>query len=256
MGRTQIAAQKGFTLLELLIAISILAFISIGVYQITAKTFSMRSKLGADAEFYNLVRGSLDLMRRDLIHIYTPQLSALPASLSQKQVVNAGDNTFDPGQPTAYWSLKVNNFNIRPSRFAGDNKSMTFISNGHVRLYEDIPESEFTKLKFEIQDDDVNKAEGLKAITRISDPNAFPDENRKSDTEQTLVILRRVKFARFRYLDGEQDQWFDTWDSSRAEMQNRFPSLIEVSIEVVPSPPLPPNATLAITQLYKPELAL
>lgn len=249
---------QGFTLIEMMIALTILAFISVGVYETTSRTFEMRAKLESEGDFYNSVRGALDIVRRDIIMMYTPQLAALPGSVAQRQVLNAGD-TFDPGRATAFWGQLVNRFNIRMSRFQGDESKISFISNDHIRLYRESQESEFAKIVIALEEDksphDTEKAVG-KALVRHEDPRAFIDDGRDSDTEIKYTLLTRVKDLKFRYLDGEKDQWAPRWDSDHPDTKDKFPALIELSIEVIPPPPQPPTATLSVKQVYKPELAL
>src|SRR5690242_16028508 len=105
--------QSGFTLIEMMIALTILAVISVGVYNTTSSSFQLREKLETESDFYNSVRSALDKVGRDIIHLYTPQLSALPPSLAKQPNsnpnnqggFNAPQEMFDPGQPSPFWGV-------------------------------------------------------------------------------------------------------------------------------------------------------
>jgi prepilin-type N-terminal cleavage/methylation domain-containing protein len=64
----------GFTLIEVLISIVILTFISLGIYQSTTETFHLREILSNEGDFYNSIRLSMNIMQRDISMIYSPTL--------------------------------------------------------------------------------------------------------------------------------------------------------------------------------------
>jgi general secretion pathway protein J len=259
--------NQAFTLIEMLIAMAILAFISVGVYQLTAGTFEMREKLEVEADFYNSVRVALSQMERDILMIFTPQLKAFPGNLGQRVQVQpgtqptGGDNAtpFDPGQPTAFWGARLNRSGIRASRFQGEANKVSFISNSHVRLYQNSPESEFAKIIYTVEDDRESKNANNqmdKMLVRYEDPVAFIDDGKKSETEVRYIIMRAVKSFKIEYLDGSNDRWQNRWDTESADTKDKYPALIRVTVEVIPPPPMNPENTFVAVQMYKPELAL
>ncbi len=259
--------RHGFTLIELLISIAILGMISVGVYTTTSSTFILREKLQAEAEFYNLVRSSLSIIERDILMIYSPQLAALPGALGQAAPpVQPGTNpnsrpgveVFDPGIPTKFWGQMVNTHHIRPSRFTGEEGKLSFISASNIRLYRDSKESNFLKIKYSQEDDDLpvdTKKRRGKTLARYTDTNVFVDDGRE-ETEIRTVILREIKSFKLTYLDGRNDQWQNNWDTEGRDTKNRFPALIKLVVEVYQPAPLPEGSTFSVTQVYKPELAL
>ena len=56
-------SQKGFTLLEVLISIVIMAFISLGIYQATTESYKLREELVSDSDFYNEIRLTMAAQR-------------------------------------------------------------------------------------------------------------------------------------------------------------------------------------------------
>src|SRR5215213_6023098 len=70
--------QAGFTLLEVLISISILVFISFGIYQATTNTFRLRDVLMNEGDFYNGIRMASSVVQRDVALIYSPALILPP----------------------------------------------------------------------------------------------------------------------------------------------------------------------------------
>ncbi|MGK5085126.1 prepilin-type N-terminal cleavage/methylation domain-containing protein, partial [Bdellovibrionota bacterium FG-1] len=75
---TIVRNARGFTLIELMISVVILTFISLGIYQLTVETYHLRDVLSAEGEFYNSVRMAMDILGRDISTIYSPALLKLP----------------------------------------------------------------------------------------------------------------------------------------------------------------------------------
>ena len=260
--------NPGFTLIELIISMTILAFISLGVYQLTANSFEMREKLEAEADFYNTIRTALAQMERDVLMIYTPQVGALPRQLAQATVPGqqgqgsgqtAGEPPFDPGVSTPFWGPLFNRFGVRPSRLQGEAGKISFISSSHVRLFKDSHETEFAKITYALEDDRLSRgADGSvpKALVRYEDHDAFTDDGRPSETNARYVLLVPVVSLKFTFLDGRNDQWQNNWDTDGRDTKNQYPALIKVALEMRLPPPAPKDATFEVVQVIKPELAL
>src|SRR5690606_38768915 len=94
-------SQSGFTLLELLIAIVILAFISLAIFQATTNSFRLRDLLLVEGDFYNEIRLSMDVLERDLTLIYSPKMMIPPKdSATPNNPQSPNQNPFqNPGQP-------------------------------------------------------------------------------------------------------------------------------------------------------------
>ena len=256
--------QSGFTLIEMIIAMTLLAFISVGTYSLTSSSFSLREKLEAENDFYNSIHTALYQLDRDFSMIYTPQLKAMPQAMSFADVLQPGLNAantagemFDPGIATQFWGTNVNRFRIRLSRFTGEKDKVQFISNSHVRVYRDSRESEFAKIVYTMEDEPVDgsKLNTAKALIRYEDPVVFVDDGRRSETDIRYALLQKIKSLKFEYLDGKTDRWADVWDTERPETKNRYPALIKVVVEIQQPPPAQEGNTLSVTQIYKPELA-
>src|ERR1700746_219262 len=86
--------ETGFTLIEVLIAIVILAFISLGLYNAITETYRVRETLSTEGDFYNGIRLSMNVLQRDVTLIYSP-INLLPSPSPSASGV-AGQ----PPQPT------------------------------------------------------------------------------------------------------------------------------------------------------------
>lgn len=259
-------SSSGFTLIEMLIAMFILSFIAMAVYNNTAQTYKIRDSVENEGDFYNAIRVTLDVMGRDISQIFTPKIAALPgdAGKTAKQQQQPGQGqtpqgTFGavPGQQQqdlgpgwAHWGPPVNNFGVRPTRFVGEADKIQFITNSHLRLFQDSRESEFAIVSYSLEDT-TNKASS-RATTLVKRENtAVFEENPPEEANVTYPLVENVKSLVFKYLDGEKDRWENKWDSQSQDFKDRFPDVIEVTLEV-----FLPNSqnTFTVVQRFRPEM--
>jgi prepilin-type N-terminal cleavage/methylation domain-containing protein len=265
--------QAGFTLVEILIAMTILAFIAMAVYENTTQSFALRDSVEQEGDFYNSLRVSLDILGRDITHIYTPQAEALPGNVGKAPQPNQPGQpgqqptgSFLPGQNSSnvagealtFWGEPINAQGVRPSRLNGEETKLTFVIDSHVRLFRDSQESDFAKITYTLGDDKL-PANGVnargKVLIKKEDPTVFDfqDEKKDSETEVSTVLLDNIKSLKFEYLDGEKDRWYTRWDTAGIDHKNVFPSVIQITVEVF----LPnTDTTFKVVQQYRPELPI
>ena len=259
--------QLGFSLLELMIALTLMSLISIAVYQNTTQSFQLTETLSLEADFYSSTRIAFDMIDRDVLHMYSPQRLALLPELAeaaplpgqaspQRQPNQPPQNTrpFSPEPPTDFWGETINEFRVRPTRFNGDANRMSFVTNAHIRLFKELKESEFEGVIYQIED--VKKG---KALVRLATPNVFIDRV-ETDKLEKVYILSSIQDANFEYLDAETDNWLRSWDSTQGDTRGRYPALVRVTLELlVPKPKKSSKteqSTLKVSQTFRSELYL
>ncbi len=255
---------NGFTLIELLISITILSFISLGLYQITTQSFQIQNSLEKEGDFYNSLRVALDLLGRDISHIYSPQAAALPGNIGKSQapeIDNAGGMIpYVPlGTALPFWGEPINKTGVRPSRFNGEDNKLSFITNNHVRLYKDEATCVFTKIQYAFEEDRLLASEmtrlgykSAKGLIKHENTDAF-SEKEDSEKDTRYILLPNIKSMKIRYLDGEKDTWFNRWDTASMDHKNVFPTVIEVTLEVFFTHS---ENFFTVIQRFKPELPL
>lgn len=248
--------QYGFTLIEMMIAMTILAFIALGVYSNTTQTYKLRESVEQEGDFYNAIRVTLDLLGRDISQMYSPSVAALPGETSKSQNTTQPDNSGSfgdqpPAEPTDFWDSPINQFGVRPSRFQGDAGKIMFVTNGHTRLFRDAPESDFETIVYALEDDSDTANARRTTLVKRANTAAFEMVEDTKDTELRYVLLTGVKKLEFSFLDGEKDQWHPRWDTASQEHRGVFPAVIQITLEVQY-----PNseATFTVVQRYKPEM--
>lgn len=267
--------NQGFTLIEILISITLLVVISISIYQSTTQTYRYRDVLVREGDFYNSIRLSMGMMERDVALLFSPvsmnpnQKSPLTASQpgdSDPFAPGANDPLPVPQQPDAayeqlmqselaqvsdHWLPVTDKSASRASRFVGEAQKLTFISSSHQRLYKNYPESEFAKIAYELRDDRSEDAmEGTKILFKIEDPNAFDDIEKREKTAKAYPILPGVKSLKFRFYRKDKKVWETKWDNSKDDQKDLYPDLVEISLEVSAAG----RQNFSGTYIFKPEM--
>lgn len=211
------ALQRGFTLIEVMVAIALLAFMSIAIYQITSKSFDLNYQLGNESTDYIAIILSLQNVESDLAQIYSPVIEPTAKPKPEEQ-------------PSGFWSAPVRSDGIRRSRFQGTKERVTFVNNGNRRVEEDTPQSDFQKVTWEIE----RNSEGAYSLFRTTDWDAFNYEDGTARQPNRVALMENLASARFAYYRPENQTWEDQWDSesSFAKPESRFPSLISLKIEL------------------------
>jgi prepilin-type N-terminal cleavage/methylation domain-containing protein len=236
--------EAGFTLVEVMISLVILCFISLGIYQMTVETFRLRDVLMVEGEFYNTIRMSMDIVQRDISSIYSPILSRPTPQGSPSPSPNGGGApdqetadylAGDAGRTTQFWQGATEKSGLRPSHFVGTDTKMSFVSLSHVRIYRDSPESDFAKISYEITTDPENKElPDTQMLVKTESPDAFDDDDRRDKRfAHRYQLLHGIKKFKYRYWRKDKDRWETSWDSDKEDMKDKFPDIIEVTFEVV-----------------------
>jgi hypothetical protein len=225
------------TLIEVLIAMVVLAFIVLQLYQATAKIWEIRAALIDEGEFYNGIRMAMGIVERDVSMIYNPALilpekkgAPTPAEQAELEQILNGEE----GRATAFWSPAVDKTGVRPSHFIGTDQKLSFVAVSHVRMYRESRESEFAKVTYELQDDRSEGAPaGSRMLVKTENANAFDDDERLSDkNRQSYPLLRGITRFRYRYYRKTKDEWVNSWDSDNADFRDQYPDIIEITLEV------------------------
>jgi general secretion pathway protein J len=248
--------QTGFTLIELMIAMTILAFIAVGVYNTTAQSYKLRDSVEQDGDFYNSIRVALDVFGKDLGHLFTPIPASMPGTLGQAPTQQPNlppqaTSDFAAIPALKFWGSPINKFGVRPTRFNGESSKVSFVISSHLRLFRDTAETDFAKVQYALEEEKnpMPRTSG-KALVKRENPDIF-DERETTDNEVSYVILSNVKNIELKYLDGEKDQFDSNWDTSGIVHKDKYPDVVKLTIEVFP--PGSQNA-FKVEQLYRPEL--
>ena len=203
--RSQHAAAKGFTLMEVLVAIAILAIVVTTILASFNSVFSTTEVLDESADIYEMAKNCLKRMTIDLESIHIAQRPIYkPPELDQ------------PPDP---YRLVASAKDIDGTGFA----QIRFASRAHVPLEKSF-KAGIAEIIYYVQ----AKEDGLPVLKRADNLYPYPEfEERGSDP----VLSKYVKSLAFKFYDSEGTE-FDVWDSDSDEFGYAAPAAIAVKLEL------------------------
>jgi hypothetical protein len=110
---------------------------------------------------------------------------------------------------------------------------MTFVTNSHLRVYKNSNESEFAKITYELQNDDLPGIEpGTQMLVKTESTNVFDDDiSRDKNFIRRYPLLHGIKKWKFSYWRKDKDQTINSWDNEKEDMRNRYPDKILISFD-------------------------
>ena len=194
---------RGFTLIEVMVAMAILAIVSTLVWSTFRETSRTKQNVEAQAARYRTVRIALDRMSRELAMAF----------LSQNE---------DTAQPE------------RRTRFVGkrhtDVDELTFSYFGHQRLYEDAPEGDTAVVSYTSEPDRDHRG-GINLMRRETRRLGYGKPEELSG--QRDILCDDVVRLKVDYYDSRDKTWREDWNTTSADGQpDRLPSKIKITLTV------------------------
>lgn len=202
--------ENAFTLIEVLVSITILAAISILVWQAMGSTVKAKEHFEAQDEAFRNASLAMERVARDLRMAFLfskPEILGLTPSGEQmsKNVFIGADE--------------------------GENDKVTFNTFSHLRYLKNAKESDQAEVSYFVESGEPTEEEeevGMVLKKREqSPPDAQPEEGGK-----VIPVLAGVKVFNLRYYHIQKDEFVDAWDSAGIDNLNTLPRAVEVTLGV------------------------
>ena len=188
---------KGFTLIEILIAVFILGIVLSTVYASYTGTFRTIRATETDAELYGMARTVLERMTRDL-------------------------------EATAPWKGAFT-FSARPY-YLGDREftRLTFRSTAHIAFGEKEEPAGIAVIEYGVEEG--TEKEGY-ALSRSD--SLHRDPGKEEAPTGGFLLCDRVETLTYRFFDSAGKE-YDTWDNGQDEAQKKkAPAMVEIRLGLV-----------------------
>lgn len=213
------ADQKGFTLIEIMLALAILATLVALTWGTVSSSFKFRRATLDKFDRYRVVQMAMDRMSREI---------------SMAFVTNIGQiATNDRGEVTYQ------------TAFIGKDDELTFTSLSHVRTREGEAASEQCEISYRIESQRGLDGDMHDNLVRREDA---PIDDDPEEGGVLYAMLRDVESVRFEYWDPTREiageAWVRQWDAIN-DHDGQLPSRVRITLEV--QHPLLPRETLEFT---------
>ena len=195
--------QRGMTLMEIMIAMAIFAFMMALVYSTTSNTNNTKRSVEAMVDRMHEVRVGLARVVTDLELAYLSK-NEDPTALDRRTMFVGKDG--------------------------GDIDDLRFSALAHQQLWADGNESDQTVISYFAAADreDSSKTDWLRREQRrLTDPG----EDDRSMAADTDIVLRDIEHVDFEYWDWKDQEWKADWDTTKQDGQkDRLPTRVRITV--------------------------
>lgn len=237
--KSRISVQ-GFTLLEVMISIIILAFVSLFSTQSIQRSISFKKKMQTEVDYQSEVRNALQFIERDInmafhyrnldTEMKQSLLKDQQTQSQQPQQPQQPGNTTSTAAPTIY-SFQNETPPPNPTVFMGEDAKIRLTTLSNMRIFQNHPESSQLHLMYFVKDcREPGTSNNTTCLIRKSTP--YLDQNPEQEGSETIVITHVKEFA-LRYLGRGTDDWVKQWrtdETGTDQTKNIFPDAVEITI--------------------------
>jgi prepilin-type N-terminal cleavage/methylation domain-containing protein len=240
--------SAGFTLIEVMITITILGTLTVLVAQSMQTAIKSKAKLQTQIDAVSRMRDAMRLLQRDinLAYHYRDVEKEIEAIIKKKNNPNANPVVpvvpqpgqtvgQDPDQIGATMANGERREVVRKdpaTHFVGNGESLNFVTMNNARTVRDSQSADFTEVGYELKDCKSLKedAGNSKCLWRRSSPLVDLDVT-KGGSE--IVLLENVTEFKLRYIGKGKQEWVSDWRTDvggDGVTKNNFPTAVEVSL--------------------------
>lgn len=222
--------QKAFSLLEVILAITILSTLTILSTQVISRALKARTKIQAEVDDVSALRDAMRMIKTDLNMAYHH-------ADFEKEIQDQAAKTKGPLRPGAAAETAPKRQTKRydpTTNFVGTDNEVNFVTMNGARTISNITQADFIEVGY-----------ALKSCTNISTQQSSQclyrrtqnilDEDVKTGGAE-IVMLENVSEFKMRYIGEGKDDWVTTWNSTSSSSdggtRNRFPDSVEVTLSI------------------------
>jgi general secretion pathway protein J len=194
--------DRGFTLIEIMLALGLMAFVTSLLWGTFAQTAKIKKRVEAAQDRTHTVRVALMRMSREIEMAFR---SASDLGTTERRTMFSGTarNDFDE---------------LRFSWF------------GHQRLRADAPEGDTAVVTYLTMPDPedfgtMNLMRRESKRLEAKDPKLIPAE--------TYILCPAISRLKFAYYDYRQKDWREEWDTTKADGQQYMPTMVRISLTII-----------------------
>lgn len=238
-------SQKGFTLLEVILAITILSTMTLISTLAITRALKARTKIQAEVDDISALRDSMRIIKADINQAFhhrdfeneilqlataqnTPGAGGITPGVSNNQ--NAPPQQ---GTTTTVSAPRRQTKREDPTtHFYGNDTSMNFVTLNSGRMSSAVVQADFIEVGYALKSCN-NLTTGKASQCLYRRTQNIIDADVKTGGNET-VMLENVTEFKLRYIADTKQDWVSTWDSaansSDAGTRGRYPETIEVSL--------------------------
>ena len=190
--------EAGFTLIEVMIAVTILAGMALAMFLATTQILNTKDTVEERDEANHSVSFAMNRMAEDLSSAYIIKSMDMLGTKFEGEVA-----------------------------FKGKEDRLDFVNFNHIRFIQGAKESDSEEVGYFLapdpDDPDLRRLMRRESVVVDKDPETGG---------QAFPMLNGVKNMRFQYLPSDNDEFKSVWDTTSIEANGRLPRAVKIVLEV------------------------
>lgn len=206
--------KKGFTLIEVLIAIVLLAFISLYTYKMVDTNIETKEQVLKEDQLKVQTLTAISRLDSDIDQIYSPLYSYSKAAPTPNQ-----NSVYEDGPAKGAFDGKTKNGMLIPQFQSEDKSTLVFLTTSNRRKIADTKESRYAWVKYSVRRTDNSKKEkDERNLNTIGDSelirqsiatNIYTNDLNWNDVK-AQVVLSNVKSVEFSFWDERSKKYVNS----------------------------------------------
>lgn len=242
MKRSLKAVSSGFTLIEVILAITILSTLAILSTQAISRALKARTKIQAEVDDVSALRDSMRMIRTDLNMAFHHQdfeqeisdLTNKKTGTSTPQNANFQGQQDQQTQQNSSQPQRQTKRGDPVTQFSGDEDKMSFITMNNGRTNTASVQADFIEVGYSLRDCKNLSTQKNSSCLHRRVQNVLDDDVTTGGNE--IVMLENVSEFKLRYIGPGKQDWVKAWkstkDSSDGGTVGKFPDAVEVTLAV------------------------
>ena len=204
--------QKGFTLVEVLISIVLMAFVALTTYQITDSSINTKENVTKEDREIMQVLTMLNRMESDFQESYSPLFFDAKASSSSVSMDDASTGNYSNDisyfEGNKNFNSKTKSGHLIPYYLAEEKGTIQFLSAAHRRRIEGKKESRFVWIKYSLRntnaesnEDNAEEKRAEYELIRQSYPSDVYAKEIDWEKIPAQVVIQNIKELEFQFWD-------------------------------------------------------
>lgn len=185
--------QRGFSLIEILVAASLLAIVGALLLQSLSSSIDAKEQVESTSGRFHMVRSAMSRMCDEISMAYLSKHRALTEPRSE-------------------------------TGFLGERDSLKLTGFGYVPRVSDEKKSDQRQLAYYLENDPRTQSEALFRREQANLDDDFEQGGR------ALVLLPYVRELTFEYWDPVKEEWAEKWDAQGSERLDTLPTRVRITV--------------------------
>ncbi len=204
---------RGFTLIEVLIAITVLAFLMANIYTMVENSTRMKEDVTLEDRETLMVEAALERFAIDFSQIYSPLYNSVKAKIATQDQEASEEKSTEaiPYSPSErYPSISVNN-HIIPTIESADKSELIFMTSSNRRVLENSKQSRYSWVRYSIRsskDEPRSKEASLELVRAVSTTNPYAKEF-DWDKVKEYVLLKNIQKFNFEFWNPDRKKFVE-----------------------------------------------